>query len=269
MKKLFVVALLMLLLMPVLATAQNPFDGTWKFDKFDRSTSQVPTKPDVYLLESGVYECKTCVPPFNVKADGTDQKVTEDPYSDTLIVKVIDDHNVESTSKKGGKIVETEKTSGSSDGKTLTVNWTIISGELRGGPPGPQTGTYTERRVGKVPASGNLVSGSWHLEKTDASAAHVTWTFKVNGDELNMTNLSGQSYTAKLDGTEAPFKGDPGVTSVSVKMHGKDTMEETRKRDGKIIFIFTNTVSADGKTLKIVVEDKLQGTTAKGEAQKQ
>ena len=100
-----------------------------------------------------------------------------------------------------------------------------------------------------------------------AAAAALTWTFKVNGDELTMTNLTGQSYTAKLDGTEAPFKGDPGVTSVSVKMHGKDTLEETRKRDGKVIGIFSNT--ADGRTLKIVVEDKLQGTTAKGEAQKQ
>jgi hypothetical protein len=262
MKKLFVVGLLMLLLIPVLAMAQNPFDGTWKFDP---STLQFPTKPDVYLLQNGVYECKTCVPQINVKADGTDQKVTGDPYSDTLMVKVIDDHNNESTSKKGGKVVGTAKMSVSSDGKTLTVNWTD-SGEPSGG---TQTGTYTEERVDKVPASGNLVSGSWHPEKANASAAALTWTFKVNGDELTMTNLTGQSYTAKLDGTEAPFKGDPGVTSVSVKMRGKDTLEETRKRDGKVIAIFSNTVSADGKTLKIVAEDKLQGTTAKGEAQKQ
>ena len=61
MKKLFVVGLLMLLLMPVLAMAQSPFDGTWKFDP---STLQFPTNPDVYLLQNGVYECKTCVPPI-------------------------------------------------------------------------------------------------------------------------------------------------------------------------------------------------------------
>ena len=35
--------------------------------------------------------------------------MTGDPYSDTLIVKVIDDHNAESTSKKGGKVVGTAK----------------------------------------------------------------------------------------------------------------------------------------------------------------
>ena len=46
-----------------------------------------------------------------------------------------------------------------------------------------------------------------------------------------MTSATGQSYNAKLDGTDTPFKGDPGVTSVSVKKLGKDTLEETRKRD--------------------------------------
>ena len=115
-----------------------------------------------------------------------------------------------------------------------------------------------------MPASGNLVSGSWHPEKANASAAALTWTFKVNGDELTMTSLTGQSYTAKLDGTEAPFKGDPGVTSVSVKMHGKDTLEETRKRDGKVIAIFARYGFAMGKTLKIVAEDKLQGMIRQG-----
>ncbi len=73
--------------------AQSPFDGTWKVDM---SSAQWSTKPNVYLLQNGMYDCKTCVPPIKVKADGTDQKVT-DPYSDALSVKVIDDHNIENT----------------------------------------------------------------------------------------------------------------------------------------------------------------------------
>jgi hypothetical protein len=52
-------------------------------------------------------------------------------------------------------------------------------------------------------------------------------------------------------------------------MHGKDTLEETDKRDGKVISISKMTISPDGKTLKIVYEDKLHGTTASGDAQKQ
>jgi hypothetical protein len=84
-----------------------------------------------------------------------------------------------------------------------------------------------------------------------------------------MTNATGGSYTAKLDGTDAPVKGDPGLTSVSVKMLGKNTLEETYKRDGKVTVIYKSTVSADGKTLKVISDDKLQGTITKSVSQKQ
>jgi hypothetical protein len=262
MKTLFFAGLLALLLLPVGATAQSPFDGTWKWDP---SSVQWPEKPDVFLLQNGMYECKSCVPPVNIKADGSDQKVTGDPYSDTLSVKVIDDHNIESTSKKNGKVVSTAKMSVSADGDTLTVNW-IDSGEPSGG---TQTGTNTEKRVAKGPAGGILISGSWRTEKEDASAGALTWTYKINGNELAMTTTIGQSYTAKLDGTDAPFNGDPGITSISVKLLGPDTLEETRKRDGKVIYVLKMTVSADGKTMKWIVDDKVQGTTTKGAAQKQ
>jgi hypothetical protein len=262
MKKLFFAGVLMLLLLPVLAMAQSPLNGTWKMDT---STIQYPQKPDEYLLQNGVYECKTCAPPVSIKADGTDQKVTGHPYYDTMSVKAIDDHNVESTTKKDGKVVGTEKDSVSSDGNTLTVNWTY-SGNPTGG---TQAGSYTAKRVAKGPGGANMISGSWRGEKEEDSAAAITWTYNVDGDELAMTTPTGQSYTAKLGGPDAPFKGDPGTTSVSVKMIGKDTLEETDKRDGKVIGIVKFAVSADGKTAKMVYEDKLHGTTTKFDAKKQ
>jgi len=262
MRKLLLAGLLMSLLVPVLALAQSPFDGTWKMDT---STIQYPEKPDVYVLQNGMYECKTCVPPINIKADGTDQKVIGHPYYDTMSVKAIGDHNVESTTKKAGKVVGTEKDSISSDGNTLTANWTY-SGNPTGG---TQAGTYTAKRVAKGPAGANLISGSWRAEKEEDPAAVLTWSYKANGDELTMTNPTGQSYTAKLGGPDAPYKGDPGTTSVSVKMLGKDTLEETDKREGKVIAIGKMTVLADGKTAKIVVEDKLHGTTTRFDARKQ
>ena len=78
---------------------------------------------------------------------------------------------------------------------------------------------------------------------------------------MTMTNLTGQSYTAKLNGAEAPMKGDPGVTSVSVKTIGKDTLVETDLRDGKVIYVLKMTVAADGKTAKASYDDKLQNRT--------
>jgi hypothetical protein len=97
----------------------------------------------------------------------------------------------------------------------------------------------------------------------------LAFTYKVEGDSLTMNNPTGQSYTAKLDGTEAPYKGDPGTTSVSVKRVDKNTMEETDKRDGKVITVSRMTVSADGKSMTIAFDDKLHGTTGKIVAQKQ
>ncbi len=263
MKKLFLAALLVLLLLPVVGTAQSPFDGTWKFNP---SSLQFSKKPDEYLLQNGMYDCKTCAPAISIKADGQDQTVTGHPYFDTMSVKAVDDHNVEMTTKRGGKVVGTEKDSISSDGKTLTVNWTD-SGQPSGG---TQTGTFMMTRVKSGPSGANLISGSWRAEKMEQSTeSGLLWSFKITGDEVTMTNPTGQSYTAKLDGADALYKGDPGITSVSVKMHGKDTLEETDKRDGKIIYISKMTVSPDGKTMKIVFEDKLQDRTTKGDATKQ
>jgi hypothetical protein len=264
MKKLFFAGLLTLLLLPAMGTAQNPFDGTWKFDM---STAKFPRKPDSYLLQNGMFECKNppCEVAYKVKADGTDQKVTGIPYYDTVSVKAVDDHNVETTEKQNGKVVGTAKRSVSADGNTMTVNWTY-SGNPAGG---TQAGTDTFKRVEKAPAGANMISGSWRAEKSEAPAAVLTWTYKVNNDEITMTTPTGQSFTAKLDGTDAPYKGDPGTTSVSMKMHGKDTLEEIDKRDGKVIGVGKMTVAPDGKTAKLEFEDKLRGTTMTGEAQKQ
>jgi hypothetical protein len=84
-----------------------------------------------------------------------------------------------------------------------------------------------------------------------------------------MSTQTGQSYTAKLDGTEAPYKGDPGTTSVSVKKVDKNTIEETDKRDGKVISVSRMTVAADGKSMTIAWDDKLHGTTGEYVAVKQ
>lgn len=262
MKTRSLVLLCVLFLAPLSLLAQSPFDGTWKMDM---SSIQFDTKPDVYLLQNGMYDCKTCTPPIHIKADGTDQKVTGDPYSDTLSMKVIDDHNAESTAKKGGKVIGTAKYVVSSDGNMLTADWTY-SGNPTGG---MQTGSYGEKRVGKATAGAHLISGSWQPDKANVSDAALTWTYKVSGNDLTMTTPTGQSYTAKLDGTDTPFKGDPGTTSVSAKMVGKNTYEETLKRDGKVITVNKATISADGKTLNIVSEDKQQNTTTKGQAHKQ
>jgi hypothetical protein len=263
MKKLLWIGLLVFSLMPVSANAQSALDGTWKINM---STAKFSDKPDVYLLEGGMYSCKTCVPKYEIKADGQDQKITGHPYFDTLSVKVVDDKTLEMTTKKAGKVVGGSKWVISPDGNTLTVEFTDSSATNAD----PVTGKAESTRVEKGPAGAHSISGSWRTSKLDTVSDNgLLWTFKVDGETLNMTTPTGQSYAAKLDGTDAPYKGDPGTTSVSVKKIGKNGVEEMDKRDGKVVVVSRMVVDADGKTMSIENIDKLHGTTNKFTATKQ
>ena len=251
------------LLMPALSMAQSVFDGTWKVDM---STAKFPEKPDVYLLQNGVYKCKTCVPPLDVKADGKDHAVSGHPYYDTVSIKVVDDRTIEETDKKNGKTVSTSTAKVSDDGNTMMFEFSDSSA----GNGATVTGKGQEARVAKGPEGSHAISGSWKMAKLeDLSENATTFTYEVNGDSLTMTSPTGQGYTARLDGTEAPYHGDPGTTSVSVKKIGANGLEGTDKRNGKITSVERMTVSADGKTMKIVADDKLRGTHSEVTVSKQ
>jgi hypothetical protein len=264
MKKLSFFVALAGLLLPTLSRAQSVFDGTWKVDMNKVDFSK---KPDVFLLENGMYSCKTCSPPYEVKADGTDQAVSGHPYFDTVAIKVVNDHSIEETDKKGGKVVSRSTSTVSSDGNTVMFTFDDSS-NTNGGPP--ITGKGEATRVAKGPAGSNAISGSWRTTKIEGLSDNATtWSYKVNGDQITMSAPTGQTYTAKVNGGEAPMKGDPGVTSVSVKMIGKNTLEETDMRNGKVISVFKLTVAEDGKTAKAVAEDKLQNRTTEFAVMKQ
>jgi hypothetical protein len=264
MRKLFFPIAFASVLLPMIAAGQSVFDGTWKYDL---SKFTYPTKPDVIVLEKGMFSCKTCAPAYTVKADGTDQPVTGHPYFDSVAIKVVNDKQIEETDKKDGKVVATTKTIVSPDGNTAQYEF-IDSSNTNGGPP--VTGKGASTRVAKGPVGSHAVSGSWRESKVENLSENATvWSYKVNGDEITMTTPTGQSYTAKLDGTDAPMKGDPGTTSVSVKMLGKNTLEESDKRDGKVIVRWTMTVAEDGKTASGTIEDKLANKTNQYGATKQ
>jgi hypothetical protein len=196
---------------------------------------------------------------IDIKADGQDQKVTGSPYYDTASITVVDDRTIEETDKKGTKTVTTSKSTVSPDGNTLTFIFTDSSATNAD----PVTGKGEATRVAKGPAGAHAISGSWQTAKLEnLSANALLVTYQVNGDTLTMSNPTGQAYTAKLDGTDAPYKGDPGTTSVSVKQMGKNTIEETDKRDGKVISVARITVAPDGKSMTVAVTDKLRGTTS-------
>jgi len=246
----------------VLATAQGPFDGTWK-TKAD--SIQAPPKTDQYKVGDGRYACLTCAPKVDVKADGTDQKVTGNPYVDSENVKVTGDRSIETTEKKDGKVVGTGKLTVSPDNQTMTVKWTFANTNGKAG-----EGTSVLKRVGAAPASGNMVTGEWRFDSLPAATDNtMMFTFKSSPDGITYEAATGENYTAKVDGKDYPYKGDPGTTSVSLKKINDRTLEETDKRDGKVINVSRITVSADGKTLAVVSDDKLHHQVWKATAEKQ
>jgi hypothetical protein len=262
MKRILFLAMFGLLLTPVFATAQSALNGTWKVDM---SKVDFPKKPTEYSLQNGMFQCKTCVPPVEVKADGTDQTVSGHPYYNSVAVKTVSNSEVDETDKKDGKVVSTSKMMVSPDGKMMTIEFTDSS-NTNGA---PVTGKGEAMRVGaKAPAAANMITGSWRTTKMEnISDNGITWSYKVSGDELTMTTPTGQSYTAKMDGTETPMKGDPGITTVSVKKMGNNTIEETDMRNGKVIGVMKAT--ANGNTLSCTYDDKLQGSSMKYTATKQ
>lgn len=251
-------------LAPACALADSPFDGTWKADV---KSAQAPAKPDVFLLEKGTWSCKTCVPEITIPADGTDHTVTGHPYYNSVAIKVADDHTVQETDKKGGKVVATSTNTVSSDGKTMTTDFTDSSNSNAE----PVKGKVTEARVGAAaPKGAHAISGSWHVTSFSGFSDNgLMVTYKVDGDSLTMMSPTGQKYTAKMDGMDSPMTGDPGISSVSVMKMAGDKIMETDKRDGKVIGVATMIVAKDGKSMHVVYENKLQGTSMSYTSNKQ
>jgi len=242
-------------LLLVQATAQSRFDGTWKIDLAE---SQSSTKIYAYLLQDNTYRCTTCDPPLDIRADGRDQKITGEACYDTVSLKVVDDWTTLETDKRTGKTVGTSRMTVSSDGNSATFEWTEscnANGDV-------VSGKDILSRVAKGPRGSHAVSGSWRLSKrVNRSESALVVTLKLEGDTFSFADPAGQGYAARLDGTETPFKGSLSHTMVSVKRIDENTIEESDKQDGKVVEVTRFTLSADGKTMTVSIEDKVKGGT--------
>ncbi|MGA3319169.1 MAG: hypothetical protein ABSC64_22360 [Candidatus Korobacteraceae bacterium] len=248
MKKLLCVVLWFL---PVMLFAQSPFDGTWKTNMAESKLSQ---KPYVFSVNNGMYDCESCVPKINIKANGQDQPVTGQTY-DTIAVQVTDANTINVTAKKAGKAEFEQTRTVSQDGKMLTISGTSYPAD--GSQPVKSEVKFT--RVSMGPAGSNAISGSWRVQNVDEDAAGLTSTWKSAGDGLSMSTPTGTSWEAKLDGKEYPVKGTYANETVSLKKLGDRSIEVTYKRDGKLYSIEKIMVSPDGKKMTSVVDNKQTG----------
>jgi hypothetical protein len=125
-------AVLAFLVCVTMAFAQSPQMGTWKLNEAKSKIPAGAPKNTTVVYEAAGDNVKVTVdgvdgqgkPAHNEwtgKFDGKDYPVTGDSASDVRSYKQVNDHTLELTAKKGGKVTIEGKISVSADGKTRTV----------------------------------------------------------------------------------------------------------------------------------------------------
>lgn len=245
---------LAVMLFPASLFAQTAFDGTWMV-KLEQT--QLPQKPEVYLLQNGVYECDSCVPRIKVKADGKDYPMAGSPYFSMVSVRETGD-GLEITEKHKDKVVYSETDSVSPDGKTLTEEVMDLSA-----PNGePVKAKETFRRVAARADGANNISGSWQAQQIKVLSANgMTVTYHATEQGLQASTPGGESYDAKFDGKEYRVHGEPLRCTVSLKRVDSRTIEETDRSEGAVHYRLRMVVSGDGKSMNVTETDAERGTT--------
>ena len=93
--------------------------------------------------------------------------------------------------------------------------------------------------------------------------------YKCTADRFSAETPLGEKFDAKFDGQFYPVEDDPGHTMVSLKLVNANTVEQTCKRDGKVVGILRLTLAPDGKSIHAVYENKEDNATREWEMQKQ
>src|SRR5450755_1682000 len=122
-----------------LFAAENPFAGTWKLNAAKSKLAGSGIGPSGGVrVESDGNSFKASVDTTDEKGqpvkfdyeatlDGKPSKVTGSATIDELSLKRVNDHTIDGTGKKDGKVVYTDKRTVSKDGKTYTMSRTGTS----------------------------------------------------------------------------------------------------------------------------------------------
>jgi len=231
-------ALLLILAVATLPAADATYAGKWKMNpaKSDFGSTTITYT----LLPSGEMQCTVDGQSYNFRMDGKDYP---DPFGDTAAWKSIDANNWQTTWKLNGKVIFTDAVKLSADGNTLTIEST---GTKPNGEKMDDTATF--QRV----SGGSGLTAKWKTQKV-ASAAPGVFEFVPSGTDgltYKMTDM-GMTCDAKLDGKDYTCSGPtvgPGWTMAYSK-HGAKMLEIAVKKDGKQLYSYAYTFSADGKVM--------------------
>ena len=122
-------------------------------------------------------------------------------------------------------------------------------------------------------AADDAMMGTWKLNEAKSKIGpgapkNNTVVYAAAGDQIKVTvdgtDAQGKSvhseWTGKFDGKDYSVTGDATSDTRSYKKEGKDTLDMTNKKEGKVTSTGKIVISADGKTRTVTIHS----TDAKG-----
>ena len=213
-------------------SAANPLAGTWRLD-FDKSPGATP---QISKFEHDGEFLKNTNGPigYRFKIDGKPHPAPSAQF-DTVIWRQTGPRKFEHATTKDGKTVYTVVTEVGANGLTRSYRHTRI---LENGKTVVNDGV--QERVGGETDPANPLIGHWRLRQV------MQW--KQSGNQLQYRGGT-LSYSAALDGKEHPATGSSTIDTVSLRRLSANAIEVTGKKEGKLVYATTHTVSSDGTTL--------------------
>jgi hypothetical protein len=230
--------LLILLVAGALAAADPPYAGTWKLDP--SKSNLAGTMMTLTQLPSGEMEISAEGVSYKFKLDGNDYP---DGLGDTEAWSAIDANTWRTVSKLNGKTLSTDTLKVSSGGKTLTIQTT---GTKPNGEKIDDTSTF--QRVSGGPG----LAGKWKSQSYKSSSPGVLEFIPSGADGLTFKMVDmNMTCDSKLDGKDYPCSGPTLGTgwTIALTKTGARTLGLVVKKDGKPMYKYVYTPSADGKTM--------------------
>jgi hypothetical protein len=228
------------LLTGTLWAAANPFDGTWRLNPAkSKLTDQMKVEaagPNKYTFIFSGDNTETIV------ADGTDQPGI---FGTTFAVSVLSPHQWKLVRKTGGRMTISAIWDLSSDGTTLTDNFT---GYRADGTTSNLLYKYT-----RTAGTGGF-AGTWESTTEEVNSAFEMQIQANDDNGLSFINPAQKiTKSIKFDGKDYAAQGPslPAGYVTSGRRLSDRAVELTDKIDGKVLDTQQVEVSADGKTLTI------------------
>jgi len=239
------------------ATSDGTITGEWMVNL---DSAEFANDNRNYVLADGVFDCQSCIPPYQMPADGEWQTIDR-PGADSGMIEIVDDNSIRSAFRLGEEELGSTVWTVSEDGQTLTTEFTDMSGDET------VTGSETFTRVSDGPEGSHAVSGEWtNAGEISVSDEGLRFSYSVEGDQYTSMG-NGQSYTATLGGEPVAIEGSNSNVMVAVEETGENAYRETYSRDGEVLSVTEITI--DGDTMSAVSSDQRDGSSVSYTAQRQ